>query len=114
MSIDYKRMTYQELADILGITASGAANLAKAHNWPRYVSFDGKGRVSVPVETLTRRERAHKQAARETIEARKAEQLAARKASEEARREKARMNYREHAAAMTHPESAWRQKQFDF
>src|SRR4051794_40226079 len=45
-------LSYDELADRLGITKPSARTLAKRHKWPRRAANDGTARVGVPSEYL--------------------------------------------------------------
>ncbi len=45
-------MTYQEIADRLGIGLESAKNLARRKRWARASGNDGKARISVPDDAL--------------------------------------------------------------
>jgi UDP-N-acetylmuramoylalanine-D-glutamate ligase len=47
-------MTYRELSDALGIAPASAYRLALRRRWPRTKGNDGRTKVSVPDEALTR------------------------------------------------------------
>jgi hypothetical protein len=49
-------LTYAELGEILKITPASANKLARRRRWPRVPGNDGKARVSVPEDTLVRRD----------------------------------------------------------
>lgn len=110
MSIDYRRLTYRQLADILGISLSGAHSLVTANNWPKYISFDGRARITVPLAALEPRKDNRKRGnATPNLNDRKAERMKARKAADQERKEQIRQFYRDHAAALTYPQNRWQQ-----
>ena len=50
MADDIRWMTYQELADALGIGGDSARNLVRRKRWARQLGNDGMTRVGVPVD----------------------------------------------------------------
>lgn len=50
--MDTLSLTYDELADRLGISGASARNLVRRKKWNRATGNDGKARISVPVETI--------------------------------------------------------------
>src|SRR4051794_33066110 len=47
---DVRWLTYRELADVLGIGAASAANLARRKHWTRQPGNDGRTRVGLPAD----------------------------------------------------------------
>src|SRR3954454_8851725 len=52
-------LSYDELADRLGITKPSARTLCKRHKWPRRAANDGTARVGVPSEYFDGRPLEH-------------------------------------------------------
>jgi hypothetical protein len=53
---DTRWLTYKEMAAALGIDEESARRRAQRRKWPRREGNDGKARVAVPVDLLTRQE----------------------------------------------------------
>lgn len=50
--MDVTSLTYDELADRLGITPASARNLVRRRKWKRTQGNDGRARIAVPIDAL--------------------------------------------------------------